>query len=186
MRYICLLFISLIFIASCSLKTPEVTVTGEKTVLENQVLGSYGRIEEDVWTLASVRSSESTGEEISSSRKQALEAMENQRFNADDIRRFHLEGSAGENNKGYLEFRNTIKTREDSEYTIYVKELIEEENNDRKIIMYRITEVSEDLTQKDITSIEEVFANMYQEKAPAKTWIENIDGVWEQKPEISK
>ena len=42
----------------CSVKVPELNVTGEKTALENQVLGTYQQIESDSWVIASTRSVE--------------------------------------------------------------------------------------------------------------------------------
>ena len=60
--------------SSCAVKAPEVRITGEKTALEKQILGTYAQIKEDVWMVASVRSSEA-GEKvvISEEKKQVLE-----------------------------------------------------------------------------------------------------------------
>ena len=37
----------------CSLQAPELVVTGERTALERQVLGSYQQLNEDLWLLSS-------------------------------------------------------------------------------------------------------------------------------------
>ena len=52
------IFITLIFIAlitSCTVKIPDIKITGEKTALENQVMGEYAKIKEDAWMIASER-----------------------------------------------------------------------------------------------------------------------------------
>ena len=42
--FIFVLFLAAIWIAGCSVEAPEVKITGEKTALENQVIGTYEEI----------------------------------------------------------------------------------------------------------------------------------------------
>jgi len=107
MRKIQTLFIlvlaSLIF--HCSVRAPEVTVTGEKTALENQVIGTYELIEGDTWMIASTRgSTKGTSQKMSIDKREVLEATQNRKFNKDDIDEFKQDGVLGENNRGFLEF----------------------------------------------------------------------------------
>ena len=68
----------------------DVTVVDQKTALENQILGSYEELGNEMLLLASVRSVDETGKlktvaEIPSGKKLALRAMQRQEFNRDDI-----------------------------------------------------------------------------------------------------
>ena len=100
---------------NCSVKAPEVNITGEKTALENQVIGTYQQIEQDVWTLTSVRSVNSTQKpKMSSEKKRVLEAVQGRKFNKDDIEEFLKNGLVGENNQGLLEIRDNEKFGKDA------------------------------------------------------------------------
>ncbi|MDZ7262572.1 MAG: hypothetical protein ONB05_10760 [candidate division KSB1 bacterium] len=94
-----LLFFTLL-VLNCSVKAPEVKITGEKTALENQVVGTYQQIEEDTWMVASVRASgQQPKVTMSEEKKRVLEAVQNRKFNKDDIDQFKRDGVLGENNR---------------------------------------------------------------------------------------
>ena len=81
--------IMVLFVANCSVKAPEVKVTGEKTALENQVIGTYQEIEQDAWTLASVRSTRpGQAAKMPAEKKKVFEAVQGRKFNKDDIDEF--------------------------------------------------------------------------------------------------
>ena len=46
----------------CAIRAPEVHVTGEKTALEREVIGTYHEMEEDTWMIASTRSTKGEGD----------------------------------------------------------------------------------------------------------------------------
>ena len=76
---------------SCSVKAPVVEVTGEKTALEKEVLGTYRDIEmeADTWMMASTRAARGEGDvKISTERKKVFQAIQEQKFNKDDIDEF--------------------------------------------------------------------------------------------------
>ena len=54
MRYLFILFILFLFFA-CSIKSPEFTITGQKTALEQQVLGSYQHLTDNAIVTTSAR-----------------------------------------------------------------------------------------------------------------------------------
>ena len=73
-------------IASCTVKPPEVRVTGEMTALEREVIGTYNEIERDTWMVASTRSSATgKGQTLSPEKKKVLDAKRRQKFNQDDV-----------------------------------------------------------------------------------------------------
>ena len=106
-------------IVACTIHPPDIKITDEKTALENQVLGTYNEIEEDVWMIASVRSSE-PGEqvELSKEKKVVLKAYQNREFNKDDIDEFKNDGCVGETRQGLLVLRSSDKFECDEAYRI--------------------------------------------------------------------
>ena len=105
-----LLFSVLILLASaCTGKLVDVNVTvvDQKTALENQILGSYEELGNEMLLLASVRSVDEEGKlktvaEIPPGKMKALRAMQRQEFNRDDMQTFKKTGCAGESNPGLL------------------------------------------------------------------------------------
>ena len=174
-RYL-LLFI---LITGCSIHPPDIKITDEKTALENQILGTYNEIEEDVWMVASVRSSE-PGEkaDLSEEKEEVLNAYQNREFNKDDIDEFKTDGAVGENNRGLLEIRSSDKLEEDEQYRKLVEQKVAEENRDRAVIMQRIIEVNHNMSEGDLPKVREIFAQMNRDSARAGDWIQRADGKW--------
>ncbi len=77
-------------------------------------------------------------------------------------------GTIGENNRGYLEYRDNKEPR---------KGLLEAENQDRGAVYIAIA-------RQQNTSAEKVGrrrAAQIAERAPAGTWLQNVKGVWYRK-----
>ena len=167
---------------NCAVKPPEVRIVGEKTALEKQILGTYAQIEEDVWMVASVRSSEEgEGVVLSEEKKRVLDAMQNRAFNKDDIEEFKQDGCVGENNRGLLVIRPCAKLEKDAEYRALVERIVEEDNRDRKIIMQRVIEVNEEIGPEAEAEVAAVFAKMNRDSAQPGDWIQMPDGKWTRK-----
>ena len=99
----------------------NVTVVDEKTALENQILGSYEELGNEMTLLASVRSVDESGKlksvpEIPPGKRKAIRAMQRKEFNRDDIANFKKLGCAGESNDGLLVFIEVEKTRTDPKF----------------------------------------------------------------------
>jgi hypothetical protein len=182
MKWIVILFLIFI-IAGCSIKAPEVRVTGEMTALEQEVIGAYNQMKEDTWMIASTRDSEDTTSQVSVSpeKKRVLEALQNQKFNQDDIDEFKMKGYVGEKNDGTLMVRDLEKSDLEPEKKKFIRELVAQENQDREIIMNRVIELKSSLEDSNRENILTVFAKMYQEDSVKGTWIQNPDGTWERK-----
>jgi uncharacterized protein YdbL (DUF1318 family) len=171
-----------VILAGCSIKAPEVRVTGEKTALEQEVLGTYQTMEEDTWMIASTRAAEGENEvKISPEKKKVLEALQSQKFNKDDIDEFKKLGLVGENNQGYLEIRSLESLPQNDERRSLIKEIVEEENKDRQIIMERVIELNDSLKNSERAEVLNIFARMNQDNSPEGTWIQNMDGNWVKK-----
>lgn len=171
--------IAAFILVGCSIRAPEVQVTGEKTALEKEVLGTYEEMEEDTWMIASTRAAKTEDEvKISPEKKKVLEALQEQKFNKDDIEEFKREGFVGENNAGYLELRLIDQLNNQPERMKFIQSIVEEENADRNIIMGRVIELNESLKKSNKADIQAIFAKMNQENSPEGTWIQNTGGKW--------
>lgn len=176
--------IMVLFIVNCSVKAPEVNVTGEKTALENQVIGTYAEIEQDAWTLASVRST-TPGQQpkMPAEKKKVFEAVQGRKFNKDDIDEFKKAEIVGENNLGLLEIRGHQELESDPELKNRVTKIVEAENNYRQIIMDRIIVLNESAAKAGNENVSRIFAKINQDNSEAGTWIQSDDGKWIKKGE---
>ncbi len=166
----------------CSIKAPEVTVTGEKTTLEKQVEGTYQEIENDADMVASTRALEGKRKPVMSIEKRlVLKAIQNRKFNQDDVEEFKRLGILGENNKGLLEIRDKAKLEKDPDLKKRVHAILDEENHDRTIIMNRIVQVNENLKNASPGEVQAVFAKMNRENSKPGTWIQFPTGRWVKK-----
>ena len=67
----------------CSLQAPEIKVTGERSLLETQMLGRYQAIQQELWIQGSLRElPDSTAER--GQRAQLMNALRRRRYNQDD------------------------------------------------------------------------------------------------------
>jgi uncharacterized protein YdbL (DUF1318 family) len=172
----------------CSVKAPEVSVTGEKTALENQVIGTYEQIEEDVWTLTSVRSVGNTAPQakMSEDKKKVLEAVQGRKFNKDDVEEFLKAGIVGENNRGFLEIIHPENIGNDETLKKRVEKIVQSENEYRKVIMDRIILLNEEAAKAGEENVGHIFAKMNQDNVPAGSWIQLDNGEWVKKQSENK
>ena len=169
----------ILFVLKCSVQAPEVRVTGEKTALEQEVVGTYEQIEEETWMIASTRAVEGESEEkVSPEKRAVLEALQNQKFNKDDVDEFKMKGYVGENNKGLLEIRSLEELEENPEQTELVQTIVQEENEDRETVMERVIELNDSLKKAVRDDILAIFAQIYQENSTDGTWVQKPDGEW--------
>ena len=166
----------------CSIKAPEVQVTGEMTALEREVVGTYREMEEDTWMIASTRAAKAESEvKISPEKRKVLDALQEQKFNKDDIDEFKRLGFVGEDNQGLLAIRPSGTLENDPERMSLVDEIVREENADREIIMERVVELNDTLKKSNREEILAVFAKMNRENSPKGTWVQRSDGSWVKK-----
>ena len=176
--------IMVLFVANCSVKAPEVKVTGEKTALENQVIGTYAEIEQDAWTLASVRSTKPGQQpKMPAEKKKVFEAVQGRKFNKDDIDEFKKAEIVGETNLGLLEIRNHQKFESDPDLKNRVTKIVETENSYRQIIMDRIIVLNESAAKAGNENVSRIFAKINQDNSEAGTWVQSDDGKWIKKGE---
>ncbi len=172
-------------VVSCSLfkakASIEITLVGEKTSLENQVLGNFSFIGQDKLLMVSIRTLPDDIRSISDSQKRAFLAYQNRNYNRDDYERFMDSGALGEQRDGFVVMRNGDVFSGDASMRAYAERLISEENRDRLIIFQRITEVTEGLTSGDVVKVQEIFAKKFRNESKAGWWVQEADGTWMQK-----
>lgn len=175
-------FLLILGFAACTIHAPEMKFTGEKTALENQILGTYNQVREDVWMVASVRAANPDSQITLSDEKRAvLTAIQNREFNKDDVDEFKRDGAVGENVRGLLEIRPVSRLQTDANYRKLVEEIIAEENRDRQLIMQRIMEINPTAQATGVSEVEKVFAKLNRDSAKAGEWMQLSDGAWVKK-----
>lgn len=182
----------ILFAAGCTLAKVDVNVVSERTSLENQVLGSYNSLSNDLLLVASVRGVSPTGRvdsppERSPEHRDALNALETVSFHADDLESFKRLGWAGENRDGLItpfsmEITQNIPPDLKSFSTLYTKgefnQVISEVNTARQTLMLRVVQTNENFTVKDLPAIRKIFAGLNRQNSPPGTRVQNEDGEW--------
>ena len=172
-------------LAGCGGKLVDnnVTIVDQKTALENQILGSFEELSNEVLLLASVRSIDEEGKlkpvtEIPKGKLRALRAMQRQEFNRDDIQEFKQTLCAGEGNDGTLKFFDNARTKTDAKFKEFAEAIIAEENEDRLIILQRIVATNENFTEQDLPKIRKISASLNRDNAKPGEKIQQENGDW--------
>ncbi|MDZ7725476.1 MAG: DUF1318 domain-containing protein [candidate division KSB1 bacterium] len=181
MRWILIMF-SLSFMG-CSIKAPEITLTGEKTVIESQILGTHEQIQHQTWLTASARSGEVAFIQARDGQQTAVQdALENRRFYSDDINELKRDQTVGENNKGFLDILGGQKYENDMDYHLWTHERVDLENKSRSMIYQRLIAANISVSKTDSIKVARILAQMRQEESPPETLIQTKDGRWLEKP----
>ena len=184
-KHLQFLYLGLVsFLAGCGGPLVGVTVVDERTALENQVLGTYQELNQEVLLVASVRYIDPKGKlqptpEIPQGKKKVIRAIQRASFNKDDIDQFKRQGILGENNVGGLTLLAADKVEADKK--AFVDNLVQEENADRTIIMQRVIETNEKLSEKDLPRVQKMFAALNRDKARVRDMIQLDGGEWVKK-----
>lgn len=163
-------------------------VTSQRTALENQVMGSYRELEDDLVLVSSVRGPSNAEDKLAPSKKLALDARQNQEFNRDDVDELKDKGVLGEASDGRLQMlpADVAKTgKVDAAVRQLAERLVAEENRDRAAIWQRIVAGNANLSDKDLPEVQRTYAKMQRESAAPGHWYQNDNGQWLQKPAAS-
>jgi uncharacterized protein YdbL (DUF1318 family) len=181
-----------LLVSGCTLAKVDVSVVSERTSLENQVLGSYNSLNEDMLLVASVRGVSPTGVIAEPPRHtpeqvDATRALETLAFHADDIESFKRFGWVGENQEGLL----TPFTRETPKVTseelksfaanyseAEFQQVVKEANQAREVLMMRVIQTNENFTIKDLPAIRKVFARINRQNSAPGARVQEDDGKW--------
>jgi Protein of unknown function (DUF1318) len=160
-------------------------VTGSRSALENQVMGSYKELDDDLILSSSVR-----GPGGSAQRKPAVDARLNQQFNQDDLGELADLGVVGESAVGtvvVLANKVTGSTKISPAQVQLAKQLVVEENRDRAVIWQRIIAANPNLRASDLPQVQKTYAKIRRQALTPGQWYEDESGVWQKKtPDMGK
>jgi hypothetical protein len=171
---------------SCiSIVPPDVNLTGEKTVIESQIVGEYKELEKDAWTISSVKTT--AGKKNISGRMsgdpELFKYMKVREFHSDKIREYKSEGALGEGNTGFIQYMDNKKYESSPAEKRILLTVIEEENRARREIFTRsllISKGSEPL-KSEIDDFGRNFSEEQRGLAFKDEWIQEKSGTWVRK-----
>lgn len=189
-QYGCLLVALLL--GGCTLAKVDVNVVSERTSLENQVLGTYNSLSEDLLLVASVRGVSPTGKidappRRSPEQEDATNALETISFHADDLESFKRLGWVGENREGLItpfprDIPKNLPPDLQAFATLYTdaefRQVIDEVNQSREVLVQRVVQTNENFTARDIPAIRRVFAKINRQNSAPGTKVQADDGTW--------
>jgi uncharacterized protein YdbL (DUF1318 family) len=177
--------VSCVSIIGCSIAPPAVHLTGEKTLVENQIIGEYRELEPDAWAVSSVKTAAVSGKTgmVQSSDEQMFRALKIRELNEDAIRHYKNEGAIGETANGYAEYKTVARYESDKEIKKILTSVIDDENNARRTIFERSLVLSgkEKPTPADMSLVAHKFADEERSRAQKNDWIQGNDGQWQRK-----
>ncbi len=181
------LFFAMSIMTGCgSLLGVNIDFVGEKTALEKQVLGNYQALGRDLSVYSSVRAVEPDGSiseppKMSKSQKKVMEAIKNRKYNRDDLNVLLLSGAIGEANTGLIEIRDLELIPKNTIGEDLAREVIEEENSDRGVILERLMTTTPGVTEDQRGEVSWIFANLNRDLAPEGSMIQERNGMWRKK-----
>lgn len=181
-----------LLLTGCTLAKVDVNVVSERSALENQVLGTYNALSEDVLLVASVRGVSPTGQvdappKRSPEHREAAQALENLAFHADDIDLLKRLGWVGENLEGTLTpFERSVPEKLPADLKGFASrfsegefnQVLTEVNRSREILMLRVVQTNENFTARDLPAIRRVFARINRQNSAPGSKVQDDDGRW--------
>lgn len=163
----------------------KINVVDERTALENQILGSYQQLDNDMQLLASVRAGGArkpkiAGRPLAGERRLAIQARRVIQFNTDDVDELKRLGCLGEANTGLLTGRD-CRAASDQAIGSRIERVLKSVNAARQTILRFIATESPDLTEKDLPRLTKAFTRLRRENARPGEWIQLDSGDWQQK-----
>ncbi len=191
-KIIILLFSGLIIYAATGCKStpscltvvpPDINLTGEKTVIERQIVGDYREIEKDAWIVSSVKTT--TGRQTSditvTGSPELQKALKIRDYHTDKIAAYKKEGAIGEMNSGFVSYRETGKYKSNNDLKKILLTVIAEENKARKAIFSGAAAAEGGTADKDRESFGRAFADEQRGLALKGEWIQENSGRWVRK-----
>jgi hypothetical protein len=178
-------------LCACTLAKVDVNVVSERTSLENQVLGTYNTINDDLLLVASVRGVSPSGTitpapQRTPEQETAVRALETVSFHADDVEVFKRLGWVGEGSDGLLApFPRTLPKAGSSDQAFAESysdgeflQVLDEVNKAREVLMRRVIQTNENFTATDLPEIRRVFTKINQQNSPPGSKVQGDDGTW--------
>lgn len=204
-----LILLAGVFLARCfgTIVVPPVTITGQKTATERQIIGEQTELEKDVWMISSAKTTEHA--DLENKPKEVRKSMAEE--NANTYRAFlkfdlfsaHLtqlkkDRVVGENNKGFVSnlFAEKVAIPEDMQKKYSAEHADEpelgrpyrtllqtvKEINEARVLAAKGYVASQKRANKDFKATEkDILASQkdkYQQAALKGEWVQAADGSW--------
>lgn len=174
-------------IAACALVAPACLTTkivniGQKTSLENQLMGEAEPLTEEQLLAASVRA-QGTGVHAGSMddvQSRAIAARRRQLFNRDDVDELKAAGCLGEA-LGATIVRRPCSAGSEPATRDLLDRLVQEENADRSAIVDWAVAVDPVLTPADRPQVVALYHRLAVDRSKAGCWVQSEDGGWTQR-----
>jgi hypothetical protein len=147
-----------------------------KTQLENQILGTFQRLDDDLILASSVRG-ERREPRLSPLEREAVDAMMTREFHRDDLEALKSKNVVGEANTGML--APLTLPGEEAEAR-RVKQLVEEENRCRMVLLRRVIALNPGLGEKDLPELRRALYRINAQTARPGERLQGEDGAWRQ------
>ncbi|MCK4759907.1 MAG: YdbL family protein [Candidatus Aminicenantes bacterium] len=146
----------------------------DKDALMTEIDPMMGSHSGSLSLLPSLNAQEAT--EVTTPKIRALKQSLKERF--PKIKPFFEKGNIGEGNDGYIKIRNETGLNLKEKSTL--RSLEKDENNDRKNLYAEVAKAME-IKSSQIEKIQEIFAQLWIEKANPGWWIQKESGEWVKK-----
>lgn len=167
---------------NCTLRVPQVILTGETAELEKQILGAYYQLKIESYSIASSMAAVPGQAFLPNDRENCvLQAMKDRESRKADLNKFKRLGIIGEQNRGLLQILHPEKMAADSSLQHLVTRIVREENMDRGIILNRLIQMFRPLDENRRDALEEVFAEINRRDSEPGTYVQLEDGRWVRK-----
>lgn len=164
-------------------------LTSQRTALENQIMGSYRDLDDDVLVLSATPTNTATdasGKFVASPEQAAArgEPETNQQFNADDIIDLKDQQIIGEANDGHVVMLPKAVGLADSitqEVKRFAELIVSEENSDRNSIWQRTIANRSGDSEAIKADVQNAYAQKQYDAATPGHWLQDANGKWIQK-----
>lgn len=173
MRLAAAAFAWLLALQACVTVKP--VVLDRKTQLENQILGTFQRLEDDLVLASSVRG-ERAESGLSPLEREALDALMTREYHRDDLDALKQKHVVGEARTGYLAILAPPRNQAEA---AGVRALTEEENRCRKLILKRAIALGRGLSEKDLPELEKIFYRLNLRTARPGDRVQLEGGGWQ-------
>jgi uncharacterized protein YdbL (DUF1318 family) len=159
-------------LAGCVTVRP--VVLDRKTQLENQILGTFERLEDDLVLASSVRGPDAPPA-LSPLEREALEAMMTREYQRDDVDALKEKQIVGEAASGYLQLLSRPAAEPEARR---VRALVDEENRCRRLILERAIALGQGLSAKDLPEMGRILHRMLVKTARPGERVQDESGAW--------
>ena len=158
--------------------TVKPVVLDRKTQLENQVLGTFQQLKQDLVLASSVRGpGAGAAEKLSPLEREAAEAVMQREFHRDDLEQLKADKAVGEGKDAMVVL---LSAPEEAAAAARARRLVKEENAARAVIMDRVIQLNADLKQADLPLVRRIFRRLNRTAARPGDLVQRDNGKWEE------